>query len=137
MLKVTDRNVFFSFKNGYTVSVAYGSGSYSHSKNKNECSNVEVAVIYNDKFVPIDGDDVSGYVTPEDLVRILHHYSSSDNPAPFSFNNQDLEDAYRLGQDAAEDYAHHKEYSANPYPEDSDLSESWLKGFHSFHCMEP
>jgi hypothetical protein len=131
MLKITDRNIFFSFKNGYTVSVFYGKGSYSEKKNDNEFRTVEVAVIYNDKFVPIDGDDVSGWVTPEDVIKILHHYSSSDNPAPLSLEKTELEAAYDLGTYAAEDYAYQKEYSINPYSKDNDLSKSWLNGFHS------
>ena len=81
------KNMFFSFKNGYTVSVAYGAGSYSHSKSKNEFKTVEVAVLYNDKLVLIDGDGVLGYVTVEDLAKILYHYSSTESPGKLSLSS--------------------------------------------------
>jgi hypothetical protein len=72
------KNFVFQFSNGYSVSIAYGEGSYSDAKNRtenlDELNSVEVAVFDpNGDFVPFQSttDQVLGYVTPDMVADIL------------------------------------------------------------------
>lgn len=85
----TDKGHFkITFKNGYTVSVINGFGSYSENHFNIDLMNpekdtiitskdCEMAILHNDKFVTrnfIDdnSDSVKGYISPEELVDILY-----------------------------------------------------------------
>jgi sulfur carrier protein ThiS len=68
--ETTENGFKVKFKNGYTVSVQFGSMNYSN--NKADC---EIAVIdKNGKFAPRPdwGDDVAGYRTPEEMLEIMN-----------------------------------------------------------------
>lgn len=61
-----------TFANGYTVSVQWHSGTYS---DKGETT-AEVAIWLGEKwatheFLPVSNEDVSGWMTPEQVVELL------------------------------------------------------------------
>lgn len=82
---ITDRGRFkLTFENGYTVSVINGFGSYSDNlyntklilgKKPIISEDCEIAIIKNEEFCTkkfIDnGDDVKGYVLPDELAEII------------------------------------------------------------------
>jgi len=72
------------FQNGYRISIVYGAGLYSRDmdgfsfkgtfdKDKALASSVEIAIFNpNNEFIPFkDGQDVKGYVTPDELADII------------------------------------------------------------------
>jgi hypothetical protein len=75
---------FMTFANGYTVSVQFSEYNYSDSGQ----TDAEVAVWHNSgdqnfiepkewKSVSIDnGDQVAGYLSPEDVAKIIHEFST-------------------------------------------------------------
>jgi len=87
MFSITDGKGFhITFENGVTVSVQFGAGNYCSTNSKNipytelntKCEDAEVAVWDNtgawitSEYTNADYDDVIGYQTPEDVLKILN-----------------------------------------------------------------
>ena len=79
------RGFHITFANGVTVSVQFGGGNYCNNYNvsvmapTSESNNAEVAVFKKSyggwltlEFDPEAGDDVLGYQSPEDVLRLLN-----------------------------------------------------------------
>lgn len=94
----TDKGHFLlTFKNGYTISVFNGVGSYSENHFKKELFNTadlaftdsedcEIAIIYNGALVTRNfiecNDDVKGYVSADELADIIYtvkNFKGDDN----------------------------------------------------------
>lgn len=89
MLKVRKDNIgltqgfFMTFKNGYKISVQFGSGNYCSNslipigtdREENtlgKCSNCETAILKpNGKFLKYKGDDVQGWQTTNDVAETI------------------------------------------------------------------
>lgn len=72
---------YLKFENGWTVSVQFGYGSYcSNRDNQNPPQKSDTAEIAawdsNDVWYKFDGDEVKGYVTPDEVAEFLHDVSS-------------------------------------------------------------
>ena len=73
------------FDNGYTVSVQFGAYHYCDNRDNLsaesgdfvESANAEIAIIKPDDggFVPLIDNDVAGYVTPDQIAKIIHYVS--------------------------------------------------------------
>ncbi len=87
MIKTNKGHFWLTFKNGYTISVFNGFGSYSENHFKTKLLSVhdfasidskdcEIAIMYNGVFVTssfIDcNDNVEGYVTADELADIIY-----------------------------------------------------------------
>ncbi len=87
MIKTDKGHFWLTFKNGYTISVFNGFGSYSENHFKTKLLSVpdfasidskdcEIAIMYNGVFVTssfIDcNDNVEGYVTADELTDIIY-----------------------------------------------------------------
>ena len=82
MLKTDKGHFWLTFKNGYTISVFNGFGSYSenHYRKEPEFASVdsndcEIAILYNEifatnRFVECN-DSVKGYVSVDELAEII------------------------------------------------------------------
>ncbi len=94
MIQIACGHFWLTFKNGYTISVFNGFGSYSENqfntnlrnKFKLDCidsKDCEIAVIYNNefvtnKFIDIDNDSVYGFVSSDELVDIIYKVKNID-----------------------------------------------------------
>ena len=90
MFKISENKGFqIKFANGYTVSVRWGAGNYCgnydiHSISFQNCGTpvppsetAEIAVFDPEgNFVDLDGDQVAGYQTPEEVAAIIAKYSA-------------------------------------------------------------
>jgi hypothetical protein len=81
------RGVQMRFENGLVLSVQFGYGNYCDNRDnynlryseENSCSNAEVAVFEGDvtgkwrtqEFFPDAKDDVAGWVTPDELAKVI------------------------------------------------------------------
>lgn len=85
MFKITDGKGFqITFENGYTVSVQFGPGNYADNYRRRvglaeefcgaDGSNTAECAIFNPQgdFVPIGGDQVAAYKTPEEVLELLN-----------------------------------------------------------------
>jgi len=84
---VSNRNVVIECSNGYAVSLAYGTGSYSSNRDGTapltdtgavECSTVEVAVMNltedgEERWVELGGkeDGVHGWISADKVARVI------------------------------------------------------------------
>lgn len=94
MIQIACGHFWLTFKNGYTISVFNGFGSYSENQfNTNlmkkikfdsiDSKDCEIAVIYNNelvtnKFIDIDNDSVYGYVSSDELADIIYKVKNID-----------------------------------------------------------
>lgn len=80
---------WITFKNGVTISVQFGYGNYCLNRNTDEllkelkigkmeikeCPNAEIAIWDKDGWLTSEfkgyDDDVQGWVTPEDLLKVI------------------------------------------------------------------
>ena len=69
-----------TFKNGYSISVQFGSGNYCSNKHLarsnqhslDSCANCETAIFKpNGKFLKYKGDDVQGFQTADDVAETI------------------------------------------------------------------
>lgn len=97
MFKITDgRGFHIQFSNGYIVSVQFGPGNYCDNRRlgfgraaegTGTCANAEVAVFLQDPdrawYRPTclnAGDDVAGYVTPDQLAQVIAEVQALPTP---------------------------------------------------------
>lgn len=89
------RGFRMTFKNGYTVSVQFGTMNYCTAYmetphgpdwDKRVCSNAEVAIISpSGEFVKFkDGQEVKGHTTPEELAAIMAWTATLDSKTKVS-----------------------------------------------------
>ena len=81
--KISDNKGFqISFNNGYTVSVQFGSGTYCSNRDLPYGEKVppsdtaETALMTKDGFVEYQGDDVQGYMTPSEVLKLMMYAES-------------------------------------------------------------
>lgn len=76
-------NLRLNFNNGNGVSIISGKGTYCDDKT------FEIAPLINDSLIRIDswGDEVKGYVTPEELSLIIGAAEKFSNEAYYEFLN--------------------------------------------------
>ena len=77
MFKITQSKGFhLSFENGYTVSVQFGRGNYSsnyHLDSMTQSDTAEFAAWGPDEdFLEIEGHDVHGYLTADEVLRLIN-----------------------------------------------------------------
>lgn len=97
MFKITEgRGFHITFANGYTISVQFGIGNYCtnrHDRNAQlqqadcnlQCENAEVAAYAQNGnwYRPTclnSGDDVAGYVTPDQLAQVIAEVQALPTP---------------------------------------------------------
>ena len=76
------------FENNFSISVQWGSGNYcsNRDKKRNEMDNrftesnsAEVAIFFNNIMLPVTHNEVIGWVTTDDVARIIAMVSSASN----------------------------------------------------------
>ena len=92
MFSASPHGLRIKFKNGYAMSVQFGSGNYCHNRNKTEpvgeCATAETAIIDRyDRFVSYKGDHVQGYQSPADVLETLNYVAGLHTP-PVNDNEQ-------------------------------------------------
>jgi hypothetical protein len=74
-----------TFKNGYTVSVQFGGGNYCTNRDLDfkvwgevvpASDTAETALMTKDGFVQYQGDDVQGYMSPSEVLKLLVYAES-------------------------------------------------------------
>ena len=74
-----------TYKNGYTVSVQFGGGNYctnrdlpieDYGKSVPPSDTAETALMTKDGFVSYQGDDVQGYMSPSEVLKLMVHAES-------------------------------------------------------------
>ena len=74
-----------TYKNGYTVSVQFGGGNYctnrdlpieDYGKSVPPSDTAETALMTKDGFVSYQGDDVQGYMSPPEVLKLMVHAES-------------------------------------------------------------
>ena len=74
-----------TYKNGYTVSVQFGGGNYctnrdlpieDYGKSVPPSDTAETALMTKDGFVSYQGDDVQGYMSPSEVLKLMIHAES-------------------------------------------------------------
>ena len=74
-----------TYKNGYTVSVQFGCGNYctnrdlpieDYGKAVPASDTAETALMTKDGFVPYQGDDVQGYMSPSEVLKLMVYAES-------------------------------------------------------------
>ena len=87
---VNDMGFQVESDNGYTVSVMFSSFAYCSNRQLlnpqtvngfPECPNAEIAVkdTVTQEFIPIDGEDVQGYQTVNDFIRLINNVRDYPN----------------------------------------------------------
>ena len=81
--KISDQKGFqITYKNGYTVSVQFGGGNYCTNRDLPYGEEVppsdtaETALMTKDGFVEYQGDDVQGYMTPSEVLKLMMYAES-------------------------------------------------------------
>tara|TARA_Y100000389_G_scaffold204382_1_gene256623 strand:- start:4143 stop:4526 length:384 start_codon:yes stop_codon:yes gene_type:complete len=79
--KISDQKGFqITYKNGYTVSVQFGGGNYctnrdlpieDYGKAVPPSDTAETALMTKDGFVEYQGDDVQGYMSPSEVLKLM------------------------------------------------------------------
>ena len=84
--QISDQKGFqITYKNGYTVSVQFGGGNYctnrdlpieDYGKSVPPSDTAETALMTKDGFVSYQGDDVQGYMSPSEVLKLMVHAES-------------------------------------------------------------
>jgi hypothetical protein len=84
--KISDNKGFhITFKNGYTVSVQFGGGNYCTNRDLDfevwgeavpASDTAETALMTKDGFVEYQGDDVQGYMSPSEVLKLMVYAES-------------------------------------------------------------
>ena len=84
--EISDNKGFhITYKNGYTVSVQFGGGNYctnrdlpieDYGKSVPPSDTAETALMTKDGFVSYQGDDVQGYMSPSEVLKLMVHAES-------------------------------------------------------------
>jgi hypothetical protein len=84
--EISDNKGFhITYKNGYTVSVQFGGGNYctnrdlpieDYGKSVPPSDTAETALMNKDGFVSYQGDDVQGYMSPSEVLKLMVHAES-------------------------------------------------------------
>ena len=84
--QISDQKGFqITYKNGYTVSVQFGGGNYctnrdlpieDYGKSVPPSDTAETALMTKDGFVSYQGDDVQGYMSPSEVLKLMIHAES-------------------------------------------------------------
>lgn len=76
------------FENKFSISVQWGSGNYCSNRDKEsneikdrftESINAEVAIFFNNIMLPVTHNEVIGWVSTNDVARIISMVSSASN----------------------------------------------------------
>ena len=80
-----NKGFHITYKNGYTVSVQFGGGNYctnrdlpieDYGKSVPPSDTAETALMTKDGFVPYQGDDVQGYMSPSEVLKLMVYAES-------------------------------------------------------------
>ncbi len=84
--QISDQKGFhITYKNGYTVSVQFGGGNYctnrdlpieDYGKAVPPSDTAETALMTKDGFVEYQGDDVQGYMSPSEVLKLMVYAES-------------------------------------------------------------
>jgi hypothetical protein len=84
--QISDQKGFqITYQNGYTVSVQFGGGNYctnrdlpieDYGKPVPPSDTAETALMTKDGFVEYQGDDVQGYMTPSEVLKLMVYAES-------------------------------------------------------------
>jgi hypothetical protein len=81
--QISDQKGFqITYQNGYTVSVQFGAGCYCTNRDLPYGEKVppsdtaETALMTKDGFVEYQGDDVQGYMTPSEVLKLMVYAES-------------------------------------------------------------
>ena len=76
--EISDQKGFqITYQNGYTVSVQFGGGNYCTNRDLPYGEEVppsdtaETALMTKDGFVEYQGDDVQGYMSPSEVLKLM------------------------------------------------------------------
>ena len=80
-----NKGFHITYKNGYTVSVQFGGGNYctnrdlpieDYGKSVPPSDTAETALMTKDGFVEYQGEDVQGYMSPSEVLKLMVHAES-------------------------------------------------------------